>query len=339
MRSHIVLLTGLLCCVSCGSDDLGDDRSWPISDRLNDPTPMPSPEPLPDPSPGFRQISAWVGGEHIGNCIEDVSFMRFGEGGQLQAAWLENNLCVDDVLRGLYRCNGEYKISGEDFSMDCSSSGGKGFEMSAAGTAWQGEIDEQPYLGLGVFWGEPLTGGDSGRWSASFSRELRKWPQQSLGSFVESFELVLSGLDAPMLMGGDFPELGLKGQFKIGDAQSAHGGSFDMPLRVYIDTAPTGGQVVSFVEFDAQYPEDQWQQILERKSGLSTEDARALARLIPIRYRAISLYINGSYQWVLAPFNDTAQLYPRLWRGSDDICEELGYFVENAPDLRSLCQR
>lgn len=344
MRAYIVLLTGLFLCASCGSDSL-NGGVWPINDRLEgEDNPSPRPVPLPDPatSPNFSQISAWIGGEHIGNCIEDVSFMRFGEGGKLEASFVEHNHCLDESQRGLYSCLGSYKFSGEDFAMECSSREGKGFGMSASGTAWSGELNDQQYLGLGVFWGEPLTGADSGRWRASFSRELRGLPSrggESPGTLVESFELELNGLEAPMLMGGDFPELRLKGQFEIGDSLTRQGGSFDMPLRVYAGFAPTGGMVVSFVEPNAQYPNEQWQQILERHSGLGREEAQILARLIPIRYMAVSLQINGEFQWVLAPIDDTSYTYPRVWRGSTDLCGELSYTVENGPGLVELCAR
>lgn len=343
MRAYIVLLTVLSLCASCTSDVLNEGQSWPINDRLegeDNPNPDPLPDPTPDPS--FRQISAWIGGEHLGNCIEDVSFMRFGDGGKLEAAFVEHNRCLDESQRGLYGCIGSYKFADEDFAMECTSRAGKGFGMSAGGTAWTGELNGQQYLGLGVFWGEPLSGGDSGRWRASFFRELSglpRWGGDDVGALVESFELELNGLEAPMLMGGDFPELRLKGQFEIGDSLTRQGGSFDMPLRVYAGVAPMGGLVVSFVEPNAQYPNEQWQQILERNSGLGRSEAQILARLIPIRYMAVSLQINGQFQWVLAPMDDTSDTYPRVWRGSKNLCGELSYVVENGPGLRELCER
>lgn len=343
MRQRCLGLVWVVCLglVGCSSDPASQAPAWGLSDSIDDG--MMEPDPDPDPDLGVSvPRSAWVGRENVGNCVEDIAWVDFEEGGgRFDAYWLNQNAC-EESGRGLYACKGGHQWTNDSvLYMSCEPSGEAGVSMSFSGTAWQGEVGASRQLSLGVFWERGSTSSElAAQWRLSYQHDVgdeaaQRWPE--LHKRTVSIDAVLDGISPSDLMGVEgYLFATINGSFNVSDSVAgAVSGRLDLRLRTYIEIEH-GDAVISFVPFDARFPEEQWGQELERKLMLSREQSSMLVRALPYRWRAKSVTRDGEYYWVLLPDRDV-EMVARHYSFTEDFCADKSHYKAQSPEFSAWC--
>lgn len=113
----ITLVCAATLATGCGvPEDTRTDPDltpWRLSDVLEQAPVEPTPPVTPRPEdPASSVLSGyWVGPQHVGGCIDSVTWWEYTSDGEFSHNVLENNQCIPEEERGLFSCVGEWASS------------------------------------------------------------------------------------------------------------------------------------------------------------------------------------------------------------------------------------
>lgn len=344
-----VLLSGV---VACGDDEVFTQKPWSIKEKPNiedlepkpdpkpDPKPEPKPEPEPEPEPEPkiepippRLLGYWGGGAALGGCIEHTFFQHFDpQSDAFTFAFLNNNACVQPDERGMFLCEGTYRIAGNMLVTTCQSADGA-LQQQTAGTVMVHTEGERQVFSQHAFARDNTVISDYKGWVSQYTQEtVGPWPGNK--KETKSHQVFFEPLpDMHTLVRGDTFSVRVRLSLYMLNEYEEQSVVANFVLTATVTSVTSSGQVRAVLyPPDAQNPREAFRKLLVSESGQSEQDVWYMLRVMPaslIWEPETPDRLGGTY------FHES--VVPQTWSNLTDPCTDYDYFYMALKPFEQWC--